>query len=90
MDIPRSLVISELRDRNIHPTNKNYSKLIFEFLLEIFDIIEDDLDADNTKYLRDSAQKLASNVRNWMGLAGQKKTKTSLDNVLKSPRHQVI
>ena len=97
MSVSRRFIISELKNRNIHPGSRNvdYPSEILKFLFEIFNLQGDVLkEEDRAAYdkLEKAAKDISSSVRKMMNLTSGKSGKTTikLDTILNGSKHRVF
>ena len=87
MAVSRRFIITELKNRNIHPgKSKDYAKDIFDFLLETFNIQEDVLEKDLAckESLKTISSDMSSQVKKYM-------KGTRLDRILaENSNHKVL
>ena len=93
MSVSRRFIITELKNRNIHPGSKtlDYPGEILKFLFEIFNLQGDVLkEEDRAAYdnLETVAKNISSSVRKMMNLTSGKTT-VKLNTILSGSKHRV-
>ena len=93
MSVSRRFIISELKNRNIHPGSRyvDYPSEILKFLFEIFNLQGDVLkEEDRAAYdkLEKAAKDISSSVRKMMNLTSGKTT-VKLNTILSGSKHRV-
>ena len=89
MAVSRRLIITELKNRGIHPgLSKDYAADIFSFLVEAFHLNLETLEATKKEYLLDTSNAIKAKIRDFMHPKG--KPRVGLDRVLNSSTHKVL